>query len=472
MPDPNPAPKPLTCSPRSGWEFIFNLKNLYLVDGSSVALLDRYAYELLQPAERCAGGRDLYLALEDLRRIYAPDFDVLEGPEPGMRTIRHAGLEVSITENSRQMSGGCGDGTLPCPVLRRGGRLLVPAGSLMRRLGKHVSFRDEFTWIDQQAAGVNDRPDPARYRPGSTRIWAISTSPEGAIDVPESDIHGPLHRHVIAPALQASRRAHPCGITRRAFYSAHVDKCLTCELYLPFSTVFEPDKPLRCILLLPGANGTANTFDSTRHGTDLTQAYQHYAEERGFALVTVESYVRGGQYGDVTAPLGRTAPTRPDDPENPFGRTPGELEDISRSGQSVLDTLDFAFEQCPQIDRSRVYAVGLSMGGMGVVSLGVRHPELFAGLVAIAGMPCLDCLDLSPIAEVPLLYLFGSEDLGGQDFMLYAVRTLKRHLKRFSYKVSGGAVHGFEWQPYTRQIFDWIDSVAASEDGRASGHTH
>ena len=95
MPDPNPAPKPLTCSPHSGWEFIFNLKNLYLVDGSSVALLDRYAYELLQPAERCAGGRDLYLALEDLRRIYAPDFDVLEGPEPGMRTIRHAGLEVS-----------------------------------------------------------------------------------------------------------------------------------------------------------------------------------------------------------------------------------------------------------------------------------------------------------------------------------------------------------------------------------------
>ena len=108
----------------------------------------------------------------------------------------------------------------------------------------------------------------------------------------------------------------------------------------------------------------------------------------------------------------------------------------------------------------------------GVEETVVQHPELFAGLVAIAGMPCLDCLDLSPIAEVPLLYLFGSEDLGGQDFMLYAVRTLKRHLKRFSYKVSGGAVHGFEWQPYTRQIFDWIDSVAASEDGRASGHTH
>lgn len=453
----SPAPKPLTRSPRSGWEFIFNLQNLYLVEGASMALLDRYRYQLLRPAEGCAGGRDLYLALDDLRRIYAPDFAVLEGAEPGTWTIRHAGLEVRIAENTCQAFGGCGDKPLAGPVLVRDGRLTVPAGSLMERLGKHVSSREEFTWVDPQAAVDGSRPDPARYRPGTARIWAISASPEGAIDVPEDDIHGPLHRHVIAPVLQAARNAHPCGIVRRAFYDPHVDKCLTSELYLPSSTVLEPDRPLRCILLLPGANGTADTFDSTRRNTNLRQAYQHYAEERGFALVTVESYVRGGQYGDVTAPLGRTAPTRPDDPENPFGRSTGELEDISRSGQAVLDTLDFALGQCPQIDRSQVYAVGLSMGGMGVVSLGAKHPDLFAGLVAIAGMPCLDYLDLSPIADVPLLYLFGSEDLGGQDFMLHAVRTLKRHLKRFSYKVSGGAVHGFEWQPYTRQIFDWIE---------------
>ena len=38
-----------------------------------------------------------------------------------------------------------------------------------------------------------------------------------------------------------------------------------------------------------------------------------------------------------------------------------------------------------RVDSSRVYLVGLSMGGFGAWSLGLRHPERFAALVAVCG---------------------------------------------------------------------------------------
>ncbi len=47
---------------------------------------------------------------------------------------------------------------------------------------------------------------------------------------------------------------------------------------------------------------------------------------------------------------------------------------------AVYETLDD-----PECDRRRVYAVGLSMGGYGVLDMAMREPDLFAAIVCICG---------------------------------------------------------------------------------------
>jgi predicted peptidase len=51
---------------------------------------------------------------------------------------------------------------------------------------------------------------------------------------------------------------------------------------------------------------------------------------------------------------------------------------------ALLELIDQVGTECP-IDSARVYLTGLSMGGFGVWSLGLRHPERFAALVPICG---------------------------------------------------------------------------------------
>ena len=40
----------------------------------------------------------------------------------------------------------------------------------------------------------------------------------------------------------------------------------------------------------------------------------------------------------------------------------------------------------PQVDKDRIYVMGLSMGGMGTFDLAIRYPEVFAAAVPICGI--------------------------------------------------------------------------------------
>lgn len=49
--------------------------------------------------------------------------------------------------------------------------------------------------------------------------------------------------------------------------------------------------------------------------------------------------------------------------------------------KELLDT----YLDLPQVDRNRIYVVGLSMGGMATYDLAVRFPDTFAAAVPICG---------------------------------------------------------------------------------------
>lgn len=58
-----------------------------------------------------------------------------------------------------------------------------------------------------------------------------------------------------------------------------------------------------------------------------------------------------------------------------------EVTSIFRFVKALLDT----YIAMPQVDKNRVYIIGLSMGGMGTYDMVIRYPEVFAAAIPICG---------------------------------------------------------------------------------------
>ena len=58
-----------------------------------------------------------------------------------------------------------------------------------------------------------------------------------------------------------------------------------------------------------------------------------------------------------------------------------EMSSLTRTLKQLLDT----YLAMPEVDKKRIYIVGLSMGAMGTYDLVVRYPEIFAAAVPICG---------------------------------------------------------------------------------------
>ena len=56
-----------------------------------------------------------------------------------------------------------------------------------------------------------------------------------------------------------------------------------------------------------------------------------------------------------------------------------EMSSLTRTLKQLLDT----YLVMPEVDKKRIYIVGLSMGAMGTYDLVVRYPEIFAAAVPI-----------------------------------------------------------------------------------------
>lgn len=85
------------------------------------------------------------------------------------------------------------------------------------------------------------------------------------------------------------------------------------------------------------------------------------------------------------------------------------LKDISES--KVLDgvfNLIKNYSKKSIVDTSRIYIIGLSMGGFGVWDLIARHQDFFAAAVPICGGGALDCIEI--YKQIPIYCFHGEDD--------------------------------------------------------------
>jgi len=116
------------------------------------------------------------------------------------------------------------------------------------------------------------------------------------------------------------------------------------------------------------------------------------------------------------------------------------------------------FQREFSIEPARIYATGLSMGGMGTWDIVIRKPKLFAAAITVCGG--YDGTKASLIKDIPFWVFHGSDDpwvpVEGSRTMVKALKAQGARVKYVEYE---GADH-FIWErTYTdKKVIDWLFS--------------
>lgn len=114
---------------------------------------------------------------------------------------------------------------------------------------------------------------------------------------------------------------------------------------------------------------------------------------------------------------------------------------ITRTLKSLLDT----YLDMPQVDKNRIYIIGLSMGGMATYDMVIRYPEVFAVAIPICG--AVNPVRLGTAKEVKFRIFHGDADsVVPVEASRVAYKTLKALGADVEYIEFVGCEHG-SWNP-------------------------
>ena len=121
----------------------------------------------------------------------------------------------------------------------------------------------------------------------------------------------------------------------------------------------------------------------------------------------------------------------------------------------VKEMLD-SYLAMPQVDKSRVYVMGLSMGGMATYNMTIRFPEIFAAAVPICGSVYPE--RLKNVKGVAFYIFHGDADeVVPVEGSREAYKALKKGGVKVNYLEFPGCNHG-SWNPAfsTPGLMDWL----------------
>lgn len=173
-------------------------------------------------------------------------------------------------------------------------------------------------------------------------------------------------------------------IQKRVYHFEEAGKEMEYGLFVP--STYDGTKKVPLIVALHGLGSNPQRILRYHGLTDL-------AERHGYVVAAPMGYNPFGWYG-APSPFARK--TNPDNL--------GELSEKDVMNVLALVRRDFA------IDSNCMYLMGHSMGGGGVWHLGLKHPDLWAGLAPIAPAIYRQPDGLEKISHVPVILIQGARD--------------------------------------------------------------
>jgi predicted esterase len=166
------------------------------------------------------------------------------------------------------------------------------------------------------------------------------------------------------------------GFRRSIFTDPKTGLTIGYRLFVPAD--YDPSIPLPLVLFLHGAgeSGSDNTIQLiASQGATVWAKPGEQARHPCFVLAPQNPRFPGEPVLQPYGGKGWTSLLRQGF-GSPFQPEPS-LETVYDLLQAIMGELN--------VDRGRVYATGLSMGGFGVLALGAAHPDLFAAIVSVCG---------------------------------------------------------------------------------------
>lgn len=166
----------------------------------------------------------------------------------------------------------------------------------------------------------------------------------------------------------------------------------------------QPGRPFH-VGIIPGSKGAAMVLHGHGRGGNFFNSFVGTGTP-GEWVMTIDDYVPTGDFS--TFYFGYEGNYDIEQPINSI-RTSGVVEDYTE--RRVMYLLDWAKQTMPY-DPTRVYAMGVSMGGSFAFFMAWHHPDLIAGALAVIPKICLGYQpDVFPELRASLDRMWGSPDL-------------------------------------------------------------
>ncbi len=162
------------------------------------------------------------------------------------------------------------------------------------------------------------------------------------------------------------------------------------QMYVP--TTYDGSTAYPLMVLLHGLGSNPGGVIRYQGLTDL-------AEERGYIVAAPMGYNSRGWYGSRGTGRASNRGDAASDPDNL-----GDLSELD-----VMNVLAMTLEAY-NIDRDRIYLAGHSMGGGGTYHIGIKYPDIWAGLAPVAPAIYISPDALSAITHIPVIVIQGDED--------------------------------------------------------------
>ena len=257
------------------------------------------------------------------------------------------------------------------------------------------------------------------------------------------------------------------GDTKRSYFFAETNETMPYRVLVP--STWDGKKKLPLVVMLHGGGLTQDApFD--RAPENLKGIVTQEAEKHGFILVAPLGYNQHGAYGSLSAPPpppppGADAPPRPAGapPQGAGGPpvlTPEERKRVSGlSEKDVLNVIERTAKEY-NVDRSRIYLMGNSMGEIGTLHLTQKYPQMWRAIAPSGGPIDAAGYPFEKVKVKGAFFIQGELDKGPRD------NHARQKALADGFKAQGvaaelvivpGGNHSTAWYIVLPQIFDFFE---------------
>ena len=377
------------------YSYYFQVDTLYIMPGFGTVLVNGYGYTLrAAPVEKDG---HILIPVEDFRKIYAQVYDTeIQGETVLVKSyIRQACVPLERWEGTEMLAAD----------------LALVYGFDYRRLEKTTAENNRIVMLTRD-------PEPEQ----------VPLLPSKYLD------------HLA--------RGKQEGEILELFWFEEGGKQVPYHLFVPSS--YDPSQKYPVIFYLHGGRGTPGSGFAHSGGR-----LQYLAEKHGFLVCGVDGFIQDATYGYILPPNPGDPNLDPDCPENP-GHYSEERIAGHKLGEKCLEATIRTIQERYGADPERMFLMGNSMGGEGCFWFAATHPGMFRAINPAGAMIHTRFVDLAPLKDLPILFVGGTEDLHGFDYLRDGVKAMEEYGLDIRHIFVGGGTHSNAWVTVLDEIFDFF----------------